>query len=637
MVAVIVMSSVVESGAASDRADRTSETLRMDRADPSAEVTIDFVRKHFVATHPVLAPGAPAATLSEQRPVLDRGPVRKLTQRGDVLEPELAASDERRLAKVLLPATADGPFVVTDTRSGRWMKVRLLDTKPVPAAVGAGIVVYNGAVRGGAWMHQVTDAGTEDFVLFSSPADTSGSLRYELRPGPGLSGLRLVANTLELLDGSGDPKLRASPPWLIDARGTVRSAQLKVRECSVDTNPAAPQGRPVTAPGADRCTVEVSWSDRGLAYPILVDPSWTSTGTMAVRRTFHTAKGAGTLGILVAGGANLTTGTILNSTEAYSLSTGTWSTKGNLSTARYAHAAVAQHELSGGGFVYASGGVIVMGGIGSGGSYLATCEIFNATAGTWSSAPTMGTARVLPAVARYDTGKFLVVGGANAGGPLSSAESLTWGGGSWSSLASMASGRLYHTATPLFTTTPTYNQNQSEVLVAGGIDSSSALVSVAQRYQPSSNTWINSGTMYTAVQQHTATQALAGTYQYDVFVGGGYNSGAQRVLQRYDRANATWSFHAAVGDWRYAHTATLLADNQTILFASGMGPSAVLDNAYAYNTNTSSGSGSSLPANTGRQWHVAALVNTSPSKVMIAGGHNTTGSTTFDTALLYTH
>ncbi|MCA9600365.1 MAG: hypothetical protein KC776_43975 [Myxococcales bacterium] len=217
----------------------------------------------------------------------------------------------------------------------------------------------------------------------------------------------------------------------------------------------------------------MSWDDGELAYPILVDPSWSQTTAMAVPRTLHVMKGAGTR-VLVAGGANLSG--VLSSAELYCSSgigcvQGTWTITGSMATARYFHSAMAYADLSGGGNVYLSNSVMAIGGFGSSNNALATCEIFSASTGTWSAGPTMNSARVGAAVARYDAGKFLVAGGVNSSGTLlASAEGLSWGG-AWSSLASMSTARALHTATTIFTTVPTYNASQTPVLVAGGVDS----------------------------------------------------------------------------------------------------------------------------------------------------------------------
>jgi hypothetical protein len=50
-----------------------------------------------------------------------------------------------------------------------------------------------------------------------------------------VKGLRLVANTLEMLDGGGAPRLRVAPPYLVGADGIQTDATLAVEGCAVDT------------------------------------------------------------------------------------------------------------------------------------------------------------------------------------------------------------------------------------------------------------------------------------------------------------------------------------------------------------------------------------------------------------------
>lgn len=52
---------------------------------------------------------------------------------------------------------------------------------------------------------------------------------------------------------------------------------------SAAENPAGPWGRKVTKPGAERCTVRVTWAG-AIVYPAMVDPAWGATGSVATGR-----------------------------------------------------------------------------------------------------------------------------------------------------------------------------------------------------------------------------------------------------------------------------------------------------------------------------------------------------------------
>src|SRR5665811_339023 len=70
----------------------------------------------------------------------------------------------------------------------------------------------------------------------------------------------------------------------------------------------------------------------------------------------------------------------------------------------------------------------------------------------------------------------------------------------WSAAGSLATARIYHTATLL---------PSGQVLVAGGNNVSSVLAS-AERYDPATNTWSAAGNLATGRDYHTATLRPAG-------------------------------------------------------------------------------------------------------------------------------
>src|SRR3569832_1020456 len=107
-----------------------------------------------------------------------------------------------------------------------------------------------------------------------------------------------------MVDANGAPRLRVEPPYVVGEDGTRVDAHLAVVGCRVDTNPASPWGRPVTAPGADSCAVHVTWDDYAITYPAIVDPRWTATQSMTTARQGHTATVLSNGKVLVAGGGN---------------------------------------------------------------------------------------------------------------------------------------------------------------------------------------------------------------------------------------------------------------------------------------------------------------------------------------------
>src|SRR5262249_17023863 len=98
--------------------------------------------------------------------------------------------------------------------------------------------------------------------------------------------------------------------------------------------------------------------------------SWSSTGSLATPRDFHTATLLGNGKGLVAGGFK---GSARVSAELYDPTTNTWSAAASMVAGRYGHTAT----------LLGNGKVLVAGGLGSGG-YLTSAEVYNPTTNTWS-------------------------------------------------------------------------------------------------------------------------------------------------------------------------------------------------------------------------------------------------------------
>ena len=281
--------------------------------------------------------------------------------------------------------------------------------------------------------------------------------------------------------------------------------------------------------------------------PALVDPGWTTVGSMTTARYSHTATLLPSGKVLVAGGWNNSSGGFLASAELYDPVAGTWSTTGSLSTARYGHTAT----------LLPSGKVLVAAGTGASGLF-ASAEVYDPSAGTWSSTGSLSTARVDHTATLLLSGKVLVAGGEGSSyNSLASAELYDPSAGTWSSTGSLFVAREQHTATLL---------PSGEVLVAGGFNAGSGkAVASAELYDPSAGTWSSTGSLSTPRDSHTATLLPAG----EVLVAGGV--GASGSAELYGPAVGTWSSTGSLSAARYWHTATLLPSGE-VLAAGGDGP-----------------------------------------------------------------
>ena len=523
--------------------------------------------------------GAPAARLTSELAARPGAPIQpglaSAFSRGDHgITARFDAKAAPETARVVFPTQANGRVRLEDATSGAVVAFRLRGARSIDAETGDGYVVYRGAHAAGATLlHRALPSGTEDYVAFDTrPA--APNLAYEMTLGPNVEGLRLVAGTLEMLDRDGTPRLRVEPPFVVGADGAHVAATLAVEGCAVDRDPAAPWGREVTPPGAASCAVTVTWPDAQLRYPAVVDPRWTTTGSMTATRIDHTATLLSTGKVLVAGGRNAPGNSSgLSSAELFDRTTGTWAATGSMTGARYQHTAT---QLGTNSNTTTSGKVLVAGGI-TASTSLNTAELYSPSAGTWVAAATLNAARNL------------------------------------------------HTATLLA---------NGKVLVAGGVGGGTVLNTTAL-YDPASGsgTWTATGNLPQRVRSHTATLLQVSgntTLNNKVLVVGGDSGGGTSVanVQLFD-GTSTWSSLTALSSAREGHTATALS-NGNVLVTGGVNGTTVLNTTLLFNAATGSGSFASAGNLTGaRQAHTATLLPSTLVKngqVLVAGGSNGTAS-----------
>ncbi len=360
-----------------------------------------------------------------------------------------------------LPNFADGAIELAVPRAR--VRVKLLRTDHVPARVGKAVVTYDDAVSGGTLFHVPTDAGTEEYVLLHR-APKERALRYAVELDEA-AGLRLVGNTLEILDASGDPRLRTTAPWIVDARGTLREGTIAIEGCAYDRNEAGPWGRAVVDPGARSCEVIARFDDRDLTYPILIDPAWSDTSKLASSRTFHrstfvTKAGVCAGGCVLASGGNFND-VLLTSAELYNVTAGTWATAGSIpGGARWLHAS----EPTGDGRVLVAGGCTGLKDFDDPGT--ASAAIYDPAAG-WTAIAPMKAARGTHMGASANKRVFMSGGGNKTGAAgafvvLNTAEEYNFATNTWSNLANMSSARRLHGSVAWSAPAPL------SIIVAGG-------------------------------------------------------------------------------------------------------------------------------------------------------------------------
>ncbi len=497
--------------------------------------------------------------------------------------------DSRRPARVVLPEVAQRPFRVKDLASGLTMDVALEGATPAKAEVVDGYVVYPDAHPEGAdVVHRFTPEGTEDYLSFEQ-APSKPEVSYGLTLGAGAAGLRLVEDTLEVLDGSGAPRLRMAPPYLVGADGRVSLAHVSVEGCAVDTRASAPWQRPVTVPGSRQCRVRVGWNAESVKYPAVLDPVWSTTGSLSLARGALTTTVLPDGRVLAVAGINYQVG-VLSSAELYDPVTGTWATTSSLATARQLHSAT----------LLDSGKVLVSAGRSPDYEPLGTAELYDPVTGTWSSAGSLNTARYEHATVRLADGRVLASGGSDSiGASQMSAELYDPTTDTWSPSGSLTAPRehhkmlrlsngkvltvggmnaynhdLYEPSTGTWTATGSMATSvysllmaplpDGRVLVTGGYEP------MAEVYDPATDTWSPTGTPPLVRIEATASVLPDGR----VLVAGGSNNSSfdpqMGVTQVYDPATAIWSLGATLQQARRSHSASVLQDGR-VLVVGGMG------------------------------------------------------------------
>jgi len=209
-----------------------------------------------------------------------------------------------------------------------------------------------------------------------------------------------------------------------------------------------------------------------LASAELYDPAtrmFSATGSMGTPRTLHAAARLSDGRVLVVGGTTTLTDPIAalanaqSSTEIFDPVTGTWANARAMARRLLApglHALSNGRTLVSGGFEVAV--IIVPIPIGA----VASCQVYDAGANTWSNAASMNRARAThhTSAAYLPNGNLLLTGGATSGPDLTQASAIDGAefynaaANTWTALPNIPQARVAHSATLL----------GSRVVVAGG-------------------------------------------------------------------------------------------------------------------------------------------------------------------------
>ena len=365
-------------------------------------------------------------------------------------------------------------------------------------------------------------------MLFDAPP-ARPELRYEIRWGGDVRGLRVLGGAVELLDASGTPRFHMSPPSMLDAKGLEHPLAVDVEGCAVDRDPRPPWGRAPVAPGAASCSLVLRWELPASAYPILIDPAWSFAGAMLHNRSGHTASLLPDGHVLVVGGAPETT-----DAELYDPASNTWAATGSLQVPRSHHTATSLKN----------GDVLIAGGNVAGGS----AELYQAAAGTFRTLPDMLYAHTNHAATLLGTGDVLVVGGSNSSGsynPNAVAEYFSPSQETWFNVPGQSV--FYETLTTLA---------DGRALLVGGdawLGQGVSIPDIAQLFAPVSKTWSPAGQINRERFSHTATLLPSGKV---LIVGGVNGSAAVMEPELWDPSTSSFSVGQTMSVARTGHAAT---------------------------------------------------------------------------------
>lgn len=219
---------------------------------------------------------------------------------------------------------------------------------------------------------------------------------------------------------------------------------------------------------------------------------------------------------------------------------------------------------------------------------------------------------------QLDNGEILVTGGYNnASTIITSAEIYNPATGLWTATGSMNVARYLPTITKL---------NDGKILVTGGLDATSTRVNSAELYDPASQNWSLTGNMTTARGSHSAILLNNGK----VLISGGSSDGINPLnsTEIFDPASGTFTAKANMNSTRHEHKMALLNNGDVLVIGGTTNTNGEL---YNVSGNTFTNTSGSVVAT--RRFPSVEVLN--DSRVLIAGGGLAGTSTYLNTAEVY--
>jgi hypothetical protein len=327
-----------------------------------------------------------------------------------------------------------------------------LGSAPAMAIEDHGLLVYRGAYHGADVIHAISAERSEEFIHLAN-ATAPTRFDYELGSPDGDLWVQADRGGLRLSDADGH-EVRIEAPWVVDATGRKSSAATR---WEVDTEQSHGHWH-----------VSLHLDPEGLAYPLVIDPTWSATGSLSIARASHTATLLPSGKVLVTGGW-VTYNATSASCELYDPVSGLWTTTGSMAVRRSGHAAT----------LLPSGEVLVSGGSDWGAGLdgiQASCELYDPITGVWKATGSMLSEHSGHAAVLLPTGEVLVTGGQDRSSAyLSVSEVYDPLTGTWLPTAPLGTGRVGHHMLLLST---------GKVLAIGGDTTNAVSLTSCELYDP---------------------------------------------------------------------------------------------------------------------------------------------------------
>ena len=364
-------------------------------------------------------------------------------------------------------------------------------------------------------------------------------------PGRPLTPRLTPAHTIEFCDEAGVPRIRINAPEGHDAAGKRLRPGLELT---------------LALDGA-RLTLTADLS--ACAYPVVIDPTWSSTGTMAASRSGHAIAKLPSGKILVVGGID---GDSWNGlTEIYDAQTGVWAAPTTLSVGRSGLSLT----------VLPDGRILSIGGVDQTSNYLTSCAAYSEGGGGWQNAGNLLLGRTAHCAELLPDGSVLVIGGVAGGSPITNCEIFnpTLGTSSNTMPLNGVPGNVRSVRLDI-----------GDILVLK--DDNPIQQTVCQQYNPSTNNWTDVAPL-TAQREANTIGLIALPGGRAVAFGGFPNFFApppiaSSISEIFESQSGAWTPSSPLATGRYAHAAMATTSGLILAVCGSTGSYVPIRDAEAF-------------------------------------------------------